>query len=71
MIRAGDTVTLVDTSDQTSHYVLSSSYAHDSLQNTLTLDAPPNRMDSVLQRLGLATPRSARLLIFVQQPCHG
>jgi hypothetical protein len=53
MIRAGDTVVFVDTNDQTPRYVLSTSYSHDSLQNTLTLDAPPNRLDWIMARLGL------------------
>jgi hypothetical protein len=53
MIRAGDTVVFVDTNDQTPRYVLSTSYSHDSLQNTLTLDAPPSRMDWIMARLGL------------------
>lgn len=79
MIRAGDTVTLVDTCDQTSHYILSTSYAHDSLRNTLTLDNPPNRMDRVHLRLGLAIsaiswvghPRSAALPWVDHPDCLG
>ena len=39
LIRAGDTITFVDTSDQTSHYVLSTSYEHESLQTRLTFGA--------------------------------
>lgn len=54
MIRSGDTVIFDDTNDQSSHYILSTSYAHDSLTNTLTLDAPPNRLDWLIQRLGLS-----------------
>jgi hypothetical protein len=53
MIRAGDTVVFVDTNDQTPRYVLATSYAHDSLQTSLTLDAPPNRLDWIMARLGL------------------
>ena len=54
MIRAGDTVVFDDTNDQSARYVLNTSYAHDSLINTLTLDAPPNKLDWLLQRLGLS-----------------
>ena len=53
MMRAGDTLIFDDTADQTPHYVLSTSYNHDTLQNTLTLDAPPNALDWLLKRLGL------------------
>lgn len=53
MIRAGDTVEFVDSSDTTPHYVLETSYDHDTLTNSLTLDAPPNSLDYLLQRMSL------------------
>jgi hypothetical protein len=51
--RAGDTLTFDDTSDKAKHYILSTAYTHDNLQNSLTLDATPNRTDWILQRLNV------------------
>ena len=53
MMRAGDTVVFDDTNDQTPRYILATAYDHDTLTNTLTLDAPPNKLDWILARLGL------------------
>ena len=52
-IRSGDTVTVDDSADTSSHYILGTSYAHDSLTNTLTIDAPPDSSSWLLQRLNV------------------
>lgn len=54
MIRAGDTIEIVDQANPTPRYVLSTQYSHDQLQNILSLDAPPNSLDWLTARLGLA-----------------
>ena len=53
-IRSGDTVVVDDASDTSAHYILGTSYDHDSLTNTLTIDAPPDTSSWLLQRLNLA-----------------
>jgi len=51
MIRGGDTIVFTDASNPTPHYVLSTSYDHESLTLTAALDAPPNRLEWLLNRL--------------------
>lgn len=55
-IRSGDTIIIDDSSDTSAHYILGTSYDHDSLTSTLTIDAPPDSSSWLLQRLNLVIP---------------
>jgi hypothetical protein len=54
MVRAGDTISFIDAADSSSRRVVGTSYAHTSRTNTVQLDAPPDGMTALLDRLSAA-----------------
>lgn len=53
-VRAGDEITFTDAADPSSRRIVRASYEHDSRTTSVDLDAPPEGMDSLLERLGVA-----------------
>lgn len=53
-VRGGDTIRFVDARDPSPRRIVRASYSTDTLTATVDLDAPPEGMDAVLARLGLA-----------------
>lgn len=54
MIRAGDSITFVDAHDPVPRRIVKSSYSDDTKVNQLDLDSPPDGLQSLLARLGIA-----------------
>jgi hypothetical protein len=52
-IRAGDKIVFEDTNDTSERLVIDTNYDHDSLSLTANLDAPPNRIDALIEQLGV------------------
>ncbi len=52
-IRAGDTITFLDAADPSARRVVKTSYSDDSKVNSIDLDAPPESLDALLDRLGV------------------
>lgn len=50
-IRAGDTIEFVDASDPTPRRIVEVQHSRDARESTITLDAPPDAMEAVLDRL--------------------
>ena len=53
-VRAGDEISFTDASDASYRRIVRTSYEHDSRSNSLDLDSPPEGLDSLLERLGVA-----------------
>ena len=52
-IRSGDTITFLDSADPSPRRVVKTAYSDDSKVNSIDLDAPPESLDSLLDRLGV------------------
>lgn len=50
-VRAGDTIRFTDASDPSDRRVIRTDYDHDSRTNSIDLDAPPEGLDALLERL--------------------
>lgn len=53
-IRAGDTISFTDAADTSPRRIVSANHATDSYSCTVDLDSPPDGMDALLERLGVA-----------------
>ena len=53
-VRAGDEISFTDAADPSYRRIVRTSYEHDSRSNSLDLDSPPEGLDSLLERLGVA-----------------
>lgn len=53
-VRAGDEISFTDASDTSYRRIVKTSYEHDSRTTSVDLDSPPEGMDSLLERLGVA-----------------
>jgi len=54
MPRAGDSISFVDAADSSFRRIVSTSYSHSTRTNTVSLDAPPDGMAALLDRLSAA-----------------
>lgn len=50
-IRAGDTISFVDAADKSARRIVKTSYSHSDRTNSIDLDAPPEGLDALLERL--------------------
>ena len=53
MVRAGDTLAVIDASDPSPRRIVSASYSDDGKVNTVQLDQPPDSMTALLDRLSV------------------
>lgn len=53
-VRAGDSITFVDSSEPVERRIISASYDDSSLTNTIALDAPPEGVPELLAQLGVS-----------------
>jgi len=51
-VRAGDQIIFADVNDAKYRRIVNTSYEHSTVTNTLQLDAPPDSMQALLERLG-------------------
>lgn len=54
-VRAGDTVTFLDAQDTSPRFVTAATYDHDARTVTVDLDAPPEGIQALMERLGVVT----------------
>ena len=52
-VRAGDTIVFVDAADTSERRIIKADYDHASRTTSIDLDAPPEGLDAVLERLGV------------------
>lgn len=53
-VRAGDQISFVDAADPSYRRIVKTNYEHDSRTNSIDLDAPPEGMESLLERLSVS-----------------
>lgn len=51
-MRAGDTLSIIDAADPTPRRIVKADYSHDNRTCSVDLDAPPEGLDALLERLG-------------------